>query len=113
MAKTPAELLLAGPLNPPPSAEAPTLTVPANTMIYISEEASPSCTTVYRGTVGSVRYDVQALEKAMPLWLLEYLLLNKLPPLPPPHPKMTFMLIPCPAKDGEEALPELLNECVG
>jgi len=113
VAKTTAELLLAGPLSPPPSTEAPTYPAPANTMLYISEEAPPSSTTVYRGTVGSVRYDVQALEKAMPLWLLEYLLLNKLPPPPPPPPKMTFMLIPWPAKDGEEALPELLNECVG
>lgn len=81
-------------------------------MLYISEEALPSFTTVYRGTAGSVRHDVQALEKAMPLWLLEYLLLNKLPPPPPPHPKLTFMLVPWPAKDAEEALPELLNECV-
>jgi WD repeat-containing protein 48 len=51
---------------------------------------------------------VQALEEAMPMWLIEYLLMNRMPPIPAPI-KISFVLMPWPTKDPEERLPELLN----
>ena len=49
--------------------------------------------------------DMLVLEDAMPIWLLECLLMNKMPPVPV-H-KISFVLLPWP-HDGEP-LPELLN----
>ena len=44
----------------------------------------------------------------MPFWLLEYLLANKIPPVP--TVKISFVLLPWKSKDSnEEPLPELLN----
>ncbi|KAG6916840.1 hypothetical protein DXG01_005139 [Tephrocybe rancida] len=106
--KTPTQAILSGPITPPPSSEAPTYNIPHNTIIDISEEAPPSYMTVYCGTVASTKHDVLALEEAMPLWLMEYLLLNKTPVIPP-HQKISFVLLPWPMPDGTEQLPELLN----
>jgi WD repeat-containing protein 48 len=67
---------------------------------------------VYRGTVGSTAADVHVLEEAMPLWLVEYLLLHRMPSTPP-QIKISFVLLPWVTKDSsEEQLPELLNTCV-
>lgn len=99
---------MSGPLSPPQSIDGPTHTLPPTTAIYISEEASPSFSTVYRGTVSNTKYDVQALEEAMPMWLIEYLLMDKAPPTPV-LVKVSFVLLPWPTKDPEEQLPELLN----
>lgn len=52
--------------------------------------------------------DLRALEDTMPLWLLEYLLTNKVPAVP--VQKISFVLLPWP--DDEETLPELLNTWV-
>lgn len=49
--------------------------------------------------------DMLVLEDVMPIWLLECLLMNKMPPVPV-H-KISFVLLPWP-HDGEP-LPELLN----
>lgn len=106
--KSPTQAILSGPISPPSSSESPTYALPPNTAISISEEALPSYMTVYRGTVASTKHDVQVLEGTMPLWLLEYLLLNKIPTIPP-HQKISFVLLPCPMPDGEEQLPEFLN----
>lgn len=46
----------------------------------------------------------------MPIWLLEYLLANKVHPIP--VTKISFVLLPYPGKDGAETLPELLNTYV-
>ena len=108
---TPLEVLLSSPLNPPPSLEAPTYTFPANTAVLISEEASPSFTTVYRGLVTSTKHDISILEEVMPTWLIEYLLMNNIPPPPAPI-KISFVLMPWPTKNPEERLPELLNTSV-
>ncbi|KAJ6610194.1 hypothetical protein B0H10DRAFT_2193503 [Mycena sp. CBHHK59/15] len=101
-AKTPLQLLLAGPLTPPPSSEAPTLGLSPHIMLLIEEAAESGHTTVYRGTVGSTATDAHALEEAMPLWLVEYLSCTI---------KLSFVLLPWTGgKDGdEEQLPELLN----
>ncbi|KAK7015307.1 WD-repeats-region domain-containing protein [Favolaschia claudopus] len=108
VAKTPLLQLLSGPLSPPPSSEAPTLGLSPHIPLLIEEEASPGFTTVYRGTVGSTAADIHSLESAMPMWLIEYLLLHHLP-TPPPQVKISFVLLPWTGKDNEESLPELLN----
>ena len=41
------------------------------------------------------------------MWLLEYLLTNKVPTLP--ISKVGFVLLPYPARKGAEQLPDLLN----
>ncbi|KAJ7760582.1 hypothetical protein B0H16DRAFT_1369841 [Mycena metata] len=108
-AKTPLQLLLSGPLTPPTSSEAPTLGLSPHIPILIEEEATSGFTTVYRGTVGSTVADMHALEEAMPLWLVEYLLLHRMPSTPP-QIKISFVLLPWVGKDGSnEQLPELLN----
>lgn len=51
---------------------------------------------------------MHALEEIMPMWLLECLLVNKIPPVP--VTKISFVLLPYPNKDPDgEQLPELLN----
>ena len=47
----------------------------------------------------------------MPLWLAEYLLLNKLPPAAP-LAKLSFILLPWNKDPEVEPLPELLNTYV-
>ncbi|KAJ7091399.1 hypothetical protein B0H15DRAFT_835950 [Mycena belliarum] len=108
LVKTPLQLLLAGPLAPPTSSEAPTLGLSPHIVLLLEEEAPPGFTTVYRGTVGSTAADTHALEDALPLWLAEYLLLNRMP-TPPAQVKISFVLLPWGGKDGEDPLPELLN----
>ena len=92
------------------SNEAPTLSLPPNMPLLISEE-SPSGSgwmILYRGQVASTGLDARVLEEVMPFWLLEYLLANKIPPVP--TVKISFVLLPWKSKDSnEEPLPELLN----
>ncbi|KAJ7446692.1 hypothetical protein FB451DRAFT_1536921, partial [Mycena latifolia] len=106
--KTPVQQVLAGPLAPPSSSEAPTLGLSPHIVLLVEEEAAQGFTTLYRGTVGSTAADTHALEEAMPLWLVEYLLLNHMPSAPP-QVKISFVLLPWVGRDGEETLPELLN----
>lgn len=77
-------------------------------MVMMSDESYPGWKTVYRGSVSTTWVDVYALEESMPLWLLEYLLLNKA--VVPHASKISFVLLPWPnpEPDGEQ-LPELLN----
>ncbi|KAI8976307.1 hypothetical protein BD414DRAFT_539301 [Trametes punicea] len=104
--KTPAQILLSGPVNPPPSSEAPALPLPPHTSIVISEEAPSGWVTLYRGNISSTGSDTRQLEEVMPLWLLECLLQNKVPSIP--ITKISFVLLPYKEPDGEQ-LPELLN----
>ena len=103
--QTPQQILLSGPLTPPSSSEAPNLTLPSNITLLLSEEDYPGWKTIYRGIVAKTWMDLHALEDAMPMWLLEYLLTNKTPAVP--ASKVSFVLLPWP-HDGEP-LPELLN----
>ena len=106
--KTPLQLLLQGPLNFPSSGEVPSVPIPSNTSILISEESSSGWNTLYRGQVSSTGSDIHALEEIMPKWLLEYLLVNRIPPIP--MVKISFVLLPYPSRGPhEEQLPELLN----
>lgn len=109
--KTPLQQLLSGKLEPPTSAEAPLYRLPSGTTILISEEAQPSYMTIYRGTVGYTQKDVDALEAAMPMWLVEYLLLNQVPPSVP-LAKLSFVLMPWNKDPDVEPLPEMLNTWV-
>jgi len=103
--------LLSGPLDPPSSTDAPLYIPPPNTVVLISEEAQPSYTTLYRGNVSNTQHDVDALEVAMPMWLVEYLLLNQ-SPASAPLAKLSFVLIPWNKDPDVEPLPELLNTFV-
>lgn len=103
-------MLLSGPVNPPPTAEAPPLPISPLTPLIISEEAVSGWTTIYRGQVASTAGDARTLEEVMPFWLLEYLLANKAPSVP--VTKVSFVLLPFPHEDTHEMLPELLNTCV-
>ncbi|KAI0919919.1 hypothetical protein AcV5_001861 [Taiwanofungus camphoratus] len=107
LSKNPAQALLSGPINPPSSIEAPSLPIPSNTSIIISEEALSGWTTLYRGHVSGIAGDVRTLEEAMPMWLMEYLLANRAPATP--VNKISFVMLPFPTKDPNEQLPELLN----
>lgn len=61
--------------------------------------------------MSSTGLDARVLEEVMPFWLLEYLLINKIPPIP--TVKISFVLLPYKSKDpNEEPLPELLNTYV-
>ena len=106
--KTPLQALFSSPLNPPSSSEAPTVAMPPGTSILITEECPSGWSTLYRGQVSSTGADVRTLEEVMPFWLLEYLLVNKIPVVP--TVKVSFVLLPYRGKDpDEEQLPELLN----
>jgi WD repeat-containing protein 48 len=55
---------------------------------------------------------VHALEEVMPLWLMDYLLINKLPANVGGGgalPKISFVLMPWNRDPDVEPLPELLN----
>ncbi|KAF8136388.1 hypothetical protein EV363DRAFT_1428786 [Boletus edulis] len=107
-ARTPAQVLLSTPHSPPSSSEAPTLSLPPNMMVMMSDESYPGWKTVYRGNISTTWADVYALEESMPLWLLEYVLFNKA--VVPPASKISFVLLPWPNPDPDgEQLPELLN----
>jgi len=101
------QILMSAPFNPPTTNEAPTLPIPPHTGIIIAEEATSGWTTLYRGQVSSTGADMHVLEDVMPMWLLEYLLVNRVPAVP--LNKISFVLLPFPAKDPRDQLPELLN----
>ncbi|KAH6904034.1 hypothetical protein BKA70DRAFT_1299328 [Coprinopsis sp. MPI-PUGE-AT-0042] len=100
--------LLMGPLTPPGNADAPLYGLPQQTVVLLSEEATPTYKTLYRGLVASTHHDLRILEEAMPMWLAEYLLLNKLPPTAP-LAKLSFVLLPWNKSSEAEPLPEVLN----
>ncbi|CAE6446138.1 unnamed protein product [Rhizoctonia solani] len=105
--------LLSNQILPPHPNDAPTVTFPPHTTVTISEmtasaEASGGMV-LFSGSVGSLGADVEALEMALPGWLLEYLLAGRfiLPPSGTAGQKMGFLLLPW--KGGNEVLPELVG----
>ncbi|KZT03081.1 uncharacterized protein LAESUDRAFT_660442 [Laetiporus sulphureus 93-53] len=105
--KSPVQALLSGPINPPSATDNPPLPISPHTSVIISEEALSGWTTIYRGQVANTAGDMHTLEEVMPYWLIEYLLTNKAPSVP--LTKISFVLLPFPAKDPQERLPELVN----
>jgi WD repeat-containing protein 48 len=93
-------------LSPPTAADAPSLPLSQDIPLLVAEESAPGgWTIVYQGTVtsaGTTEDDLVALEDALPVWLLEYLLLGRTPQVT--VVKIQFALLP-----GEESLPELVN----
>ncbi|CAE6403965.1 unnamed protein product [Rhizoctonia solani] len=105
--------ILSSPLSPPHPNDAPPVTFPPNTIVTISEmttsaEASGGMV-LFSGSVGTLGADAEALELALPGWLLEYLLSGRfnLPPSGAAGQKMGFLLLPW--KGGQEVLPELVG----
>ncbi|XP_006457085.1 hypothetical protein AGABI2DRAFT_229354 [Agaricus bisporus var. bisporus H97] len=110
--KTAAQALISGILSPPTSSDGPIHLLPSNMILMISEEASPGYKMLYRGMAGNATGgDVQVLEEVMPMWLMEYLLLNRtyLGGPRPPVAKLSFVLLPWNKDADVEPLPELLN----
>ncbi|KAH7889662.1 hypothetical protein F5I97DRAFT_1996070 [Phlebopus sp. FC_14] len=106
--KAPVQTILTNPISPPSSSEAPTISLPPNMTIMMSDESYPGWKTIYRGSVSSTWTDIYTLEETMPLWLLEYLLFNKL--VTPQSVKISFVLLPWSNPDPTGVqLPELLN----
>ena len=91
-------------LSPPTAADGPMLPLAPDIPLLIAEERPHGWAILYRGTVASAgtMCDVATLEDAMPVWLLEYLLLGRAPQVS--VVKIQFALLP-----GEEQLPELVN----
>jgi WD repeat-containing protein 48 len=99
-------------------------------ILMLAEEGSPGSKMVYRGIAGNpTSGDVQVLEEVMPMWLMEYLLMNRIfsglgsnqqqqqqnPNQQggggglPPVAKLSFVLMPWNKDADVEPLPELLN----
>lgn len=103
-------VLASGPLSPPSAADGPALPLAPDIPLLVAEERAHGWATVYRGTVASAGStdDVEMLEDAMPVWLLEYLLLGRSPQVG--VVKIGFVLLPMQSGvPGEEVLPELVN----
>ncbi|KAG9008693.1 hypothetical protein FRB93_006239 [Tulasnella sp. JGI-2019a] len=73
--------ILSQQLTPTPGFEAPRLNLPSDTAVMISEETADASgwMGVYTSPVSMTQDDLEALEMAAPIWLLELLLLNKSP----------------------------------
>lgn len=108
--QTPVQVLMASPLSPPSSSDGPPLPLPSTTVVIISEEVPSGWKTTYRGTIAGTGFDIAALEYAVPAWLADYLLTNKVPPIS--VVKISFVLLPYQGHDPHERLPELLNAYV-
>ena len=67
-------------VTPSPLSETPALHLPPNTVVIIQDERldSGGVADLYRGTISSVGYDANQIEKVAPVWLGELLL--KVPP---------------------------------
>ena len=97
---------------PPSATDAPSLSLPPDTEIVLAEETQSGWSNIYRGTVANVGQDTALLEKIMPLWLMQYLLANKVPLVP--NIKVSFGVAPwsdtpAAAPATGEASPEALN----
>ncbi|KAG9001017.1 hypothetical protein FRB90_011691, partial [Tulasnella sp. 427] len=85
--------ILSQSLAPTPSLEAPPLQLPPDTAVMISEETADAggWTGIYTSVIANLQDDVESFEMAAPIWLLELLLLNKAPAVPPT--KLSFVVV--------------------
>ncbi|KAF8585272.1 WD40 repeat-like protein [Ramaria rubella] len=74
--------LMSQTFHPPTAADAPPLSLPPDTEIVLAEEIQSGWSNIYRGTVAGASQDTHMLDKVMPLWLMQYLLTNKIPIVP-------------------------------
>lgn len=68
--------------HPPTATDAPPLSLPSDTEVVLAEETQSGWSNIYRGTVATTGQDTTLLDKAMPMWLMQYLLTNKIPIVP-------------------------------
>ncbi|KAL6719357.1 hypothetical protein ACLMJK_003596 [Lecanora helva] len=87
-------LYLPSSISPSLLSETPKLHLPPYTTVIIQEERPDSggVADLYRGTVRSVGYDADLIEKMAPTWLGDLLLKNQLPTKE--IPKVSFVLLP-------------------
>ncbi|BGP12717.1 hypothetical protein JCM10213_008855 [Rhodosporidiobolus nylandii] len=94
------------PLAPCPLIDAPPIRYHPNMAVIISEEAGDAWSVKYRGLVGTTYEDMSVLEQKAPLWLLDFLLGNRV------HlkeaAKVSFVLQPWKDESGQ-SLPDLPN----
>lgn len=114
---TPQQQLLNSPITPPSAVEAPNVALSPLTSLQISQEQTTSTSsnwkTLYRGYIGSTAHsnDVKLLEHVMPIWALECILRNQIPPYTPP--KISFSLAPWSVNgDGTQSESDHSNPCV-
>ena len=90
-------------LHPPTATDAPPLSLPPDTEIVLAEETQSGWSNIYRGTVATTGQDTVMLNKVMPMWLLQYLLTNKIPIVP--NIKVSFGVVAWPGKTSGGDLP--------
>ena len=100
--------VFAKPIAPCLENEVPRYHMPLDTEITITEEASAEAaawSAVYRGLVSTGVSDIAEIEIASPMWLLEFLLGNRI--LAKEPSKVTFVLTPYggPSRAGLDELP--------
>jgi WD repeat-containing protein 48 len=71
--------------TPSPESETPVLNIPDRVAVLIQEETGETAVAsdLYRGSVGSIREEIDKLEKSIPLWLADLLLKVSYPPTTP------------------------------
>lgn len=76
---TPLEQILAKPITPCPPEEAPPLRLSPQMAVMIAEETGDGSAwaVTYRGLTGTTKEDVHFIEHVAPLWLLDFLLGNR------------------------------------
>ncbi|GAA5835256.1 hypothetical protein JCM11251_006661 [Rhodosporidiobolus azoricus] len=94
------------PLAPCPLLDAPRISYNPDMAVIISEEAGDTWSVIYRGLVGTAYADLAILEQKSPLWLLDFLLGNRI--LLKEPVKVSFVLQPWKDPSGQ-TLPELPN----
>ncbi|ODV89202.1 hypothetical protein CANCADRAFT_3834 [Tortispora caseinolytica NRRL Y-17796] len=98
-------------LTPPSYIDAPPITIPPETGLYITE-ASPGSfgnMELYRGTLASMNSEIDTVEKIIPRWLAAMLLKNEI--TQKALSKVSFALVPWKPDDGKtEHLPEISGE---
>lgn len=79
---------------PSPESETPVLDIPDRVSVLIQEETGETAVAsdLYRGSIDSIRDEVDKLEKSIPLWLADLLLKNQVPLKEPV--KIAFTLKP-------------------
>ncbi|KAE8131811.1 hypothetical protein BDV38DRAFT_263164 [Aspergillus pseudotamarii] len=67
--------------SPSQENETPVLNIPDRVAVLIQEETGETAVAsdLYRGSVGSIREEIDKLEKSIPLWLADLLLKNQVP----------------------------------
>ena len=117
-------ILLSGPLNRPPSSDVPPLSLSPLTNIILSEaysEAASGWKSTYQGLYGlqASEEDMNALEREVPEWVLEFLLANTVNGIVGGggvghSQKFSFLVVPWKGakEEDQQSLPDLLTKYV-